>query len=272
MFAKQVANGRELPKKVWHLPSLANELYNGGSIDKRRLFIEKGSSRGETLKYGEKERVPCIIVDRENHYHNIAEGVQVTNLNGKQFIEITSWDIKTNAQYIIEAVKAIYHKDPDKAKREYDRLTQLWDIPNPSFDKDITQALHEDKKIAQEMLAKVEKHVVPILNSSHEFWDETKFSTLVEETLNKLGLSIGGNWSDDANEFFVDNVWEAYGLNEHGTVIKATNRAESFSSIFMTKKLEVSHRRIKEKPAGGVSSQHWTKFGPMSESEGDWED
>jgi len=268
MFAKQIPNGRLLPKKVWHIPSLADELYNGpvsptSQMRKRRIVVEL-ARQPETPKYGEISRVKCSLWDKEMD-EEIASGFQITNQNNKKSIEITKWDIPTNAEYIFSYVKEVYAIDENKAKNHFDILVKKWDIPDANFEKDILTSLLKDKAIIQSILFNLEKFIVPLFDKYLEFEDETKFQSYIVNSLSKLGYELSdGDFKQ---------VWDEYGLNEQGDVIKTNKWGQTFSSIFLNLKEEIHHKRIKERSNSGVSSQHMTKWGPMSEPEGDgWED
>ena len=280
MFAKQIPNGRLLPKKIWHLPSLSDELYTGlvsltNDIRKRKLVVDT-SRHPETPKYGEVSRFKCTIWDREND-ESVAEGFQITNQNNKKSIEITEWHISTNAEYIFNFVKIAYAKDQDKAKLIYDKLVQKWDIPNPDFDKDILSSLRneetkqiKEQAIFQSILFNLEKFIVPLFNKSAEFDDETKFERLILDALSKLGYQYS-QFGGFENPLF-KQVWDEYGLNEQGQVIQTKEWSKTFAGIFLNLKEEIHHKRIRRSNSG-LSSQHMTKWGPMSEPEGDgWED
>ncbi len=276
MFAKQIPNGRLLPKKVWHIPSLADELYNGpvsptSQMTKRRLFVDL-SRQPETPKYGEISRVKCSIWDTEMD-EQVASGFQITNQNNKKSIEIINWDIPTNAEYIFSYVKEVYAIDENKAKNHFDILVKKWNIPDANFEKDILTSLLKDKAIVQSILFNLEKFIVPLFDKYLEFDDETKFESYIVNSLSKLGYELPQGFSDGGSQSLFKQVWDEYGLNEQGNVIKTNKWGQTFSSIFLDLKEEIHHKRIKERSNSGVSSQHMTKWGPMSEPEGDgWED
>jgi hypothetical protein len=264
MFSKQITNGRLNPAKIWHLPSLADELYNGGSIEKRKLTLEL-SKFTETPKANEISRIPCSIFDK-NNCEDVADGFQITNLNNKKHIEITNWYISTNAEYVQSQVKTIYEIDPDKAKNEYSSLAQKWNIPNANFEKDIISDLNKEKAMFVSILSDLETHIIPLFSKTNEFDDETKFESLILDKLDKLGYQY--HQLDGFENPVFRQVWMDYGLNG----LRTKEWSKTFAGIFLNLKQEIHHKRIAERPAGGVSELHMTKWGAMSEAENDWED
>lgn len=273
MFTKQIPNGKLLPKKIWHLPSLSDELYSGHisstqKILKRKLVIES-ARQPETPRFGEISRIKCTIYDREND-ENVAEGFQITNQNNKKFFEITQWNILTNSQYIIHFTKTIYDTDPEKSKNEYNALFTKWNILDPDFEKDIVSSILKDKNMVKAILSSLETHIVPLFGKASGFDDETKFDRFVMDTLAQLGYQY--NQFDGFENPMFKQAWEEYGLNEQGQVIQTQEWNKTFAGIFLNLKQQIHHKRIKERPAGGVSDLHMTKWGTMSESENNWED
>lgn len=266
MFSKQITNGRLLPQKIWHLPSLSDELYF--SKNKRSLIMET-SKHSENPKHGELSRIRCSIFDKYND-EPVAEGFYITNMNNKKHIVITEWFISTNAEYVIEDIKDLYSKDSEKAKREFLHLVEKWNIQDGNFEKDIVVSINKEKEMIKNILKDFENHIIPLFFISISFNDETKYESYILEKLAKLGYEY--HQLDGFENPIFNTVWKEYGLDKDNKIIQTTEWDKTFSGIFLNLKQEIQHKRIKERPAGGVSELHMTKWGPMSESEDDYED
>ncbi len=254
MYTKQITNGRALPNKIWHLPSLTKELYYG-SEDRRRLYIDS-THRTIPAKYGEVSRTECELRLASEYDEAIAWCVEVVKENGKKHWEITKWLIKPNATYIFEKVKSLY--PAESSRKLFDKLVLEWDIPNASFEQDIVASIKKDEAMIQSYLVTIQASVLPLLNEEYE--DEIEFNKIVKQTLSDHKLE---------GEFFEDQVWDTYGLDADGNFVKGV---KTFSSIFLGKELEIHHKRINNSTNKDISPLHWTRWGAMSESENDWED
>lgn len=246
---KQVVNGRALPTKVWHIPSLNDELFYEEQIYlyKRKIGVEEGKEVAP--KIGEISRKEVVFIDKNNHFQEIARGFVFVNKNNKRNFVITTWEIPTNAEHIIDISVSIYSSSPEKARAYYDKMVAKWDIPNPNFEKDVVETSLQIEKIYQDYLEHAREIVSPIIERWEEFDDEHKFENAIIQALTIQGFK----W----NQFdgFTDPIF-------HGVF------DDHFDKNIEERQEKIKEKRRKKEHSNGVSTQYWGRYGSSFEDDG----
>jgi hypothetical protein len=281
MFAKQINNGRELPKRLWHLPSLKDELYNGkisknawNDIEPRKVVVDTREEPPVSVptKYGEVSRQLVLLVDLANSQYGsqkIASAYQVAGSNGKRWYEIKEWFIETNAKYIAMLPIQYILEEPSKlpqAEAYYNKLMDKWGI-DKDFDRDVlrevykvknAKALKEQEK--ERLKPIIESELVPIFNNWESYPSEDSWLLAVNNKIKSLGL--------EGNEAFIELFG---GTNLFKSLDPFKNRLPYTDSLSLVK----DHISVRLRSRGKdnlIPHSHMTKWGPSFESEDDWED
>jgi len=277
MFAKQVNDGRSLPKRVWHLPSLKDELYNGkissngwSDIEPRKIVVDMRENPPVSVphKYGEVSRQAVVLIDLANSQYGaekIAPAYQVAGANGKRWYEIKEWFIETNSKYISMYPIQVILNDPSKiplVEAYYNKQMDKWGI-NKDFDRDVLREVYKIKNVKalkeqekEKLKPIIESELVPIFNNWESYTSENKWVKAVEDKITELGL--------DENEAFK----ELYkGVNVFKSLDPFNERLPYTNSLSLVK----DHISIRLRPTG-IAHSHMTKWGPSFESDNEWED
>jgi len=274
MFAKQVNDGRSLPKRLWHLPSLKDELYNGEissngwhDIEPRKIVVDM---RGEPPvsvphKYGEVSKQAVVLIDLANSTTKVAYAYQVVGANGKRWYEIKEWLIEPNAKYIamypIQAILNDSSKTP-QIEAYYNKQMSKWGI-DKDFERDVlkevykiknAKALKEQEKDSLKPI--IESEIVPIYNNWEYYKTEENWLRSLNNKIKELGL--------EGNEAFKE-------LYEKPNVFKSLDPFKERLPYTNSLSLVKHHIELRLRPEG-IGHSHMTKWGPSFESDDGWED
>jgi len=277
MFAKQVNDGRSLPKRLWHLPSLKDELYNGEissngwqDIEPRKIVVDMKGEHPVSVphKYGEVSRQAVVLIDLANSQYGatkVAYAYQVVGANGKRWYEIKEWLIEPNAKYIamypIQAILNDSSKTP-QIEAYYNKQMSKWGI-DKDFERDVlkevykiknAKALKEQEKDSLKPI--IESEIVPIYNNWESYKTEENWLRSLNNKIKELGL--------EGNEAFKE-LYE--GVNVFKSLDPFKERLPYTDSLSLVK----HHIELRFRPEG-IGHSHMTKWGPSFESDDGWED
>jgi len=274
---KQVNEGRSLPKRLWHLPSLKDEFYHGKvssngwhDIQPRKVVVDTKREPPVSVphKYGEVSRQAVVLIDLANSQYSdtkVAYAYQVAGTNGKRWYEIKEWLIEPNAKYIaMYPIQSILN-EPSKTHQieaYYNKQMDKWGI-DKDFDRDVlkevlkvesAKALKEEEK--SKLIPVVESEIIPIYNNWQSYKTEEDWLRSLNNKIKELGF-------EDSEAFK-----ELYdGVNVFKTLDPFKEGLPYTNSLSLVK----DHISIRLRPTG-IGHSYMTKFGPSFESDDHWED